>query len=60
MKVTITSMSGNTKTIELPNKKSLYDFIEMYQKRLPNGQRVKITCDLVGVDGYIQGQLVSN
>lgn len=55
MKVTITSMSGNTKDINLMTKQEIYDFIELYRSTLLTNQRVKITCDLLGIDGYLQG-----
>jgi hypothetical protein len=55
MKLTITSMSGNTSTMELPTKENVYYFIDMYKKSLKKNQRVKITCDLLGIDGYLQG-----
>jgi hypothetical protein len=55
MKVTITSMSGNTRNINLMTKQEVLDFIELYRSSLKKNQRVKITCDLVGIDGYLQG-----
>jgi hypothetical protein len=55
MKVTITSMQGNTRNIELMSKQEVLDFIELYRSTLLKNQRVKITCDLVGIDGYLQG-----
>ncbi len=55
MKLTITSMSGNTSTMELPTKENVYYFIDLYKKNLKKNQRVKITCDLLGIDGYLQG-----
>jgi hypothetical protein len=55
MKLTITSMSGKTHDMELPTKENVYYFIEMYKKSLKKNQRVKITCDLLGIDGYLQG-----
>ena len=55
MKLTITSMSGNTSTMDLPTKENVYYFIDLYKKSLKKNQRVKITCDLLGIDGYLQG-----
>lgn len=55
MKLTITSMQGNTKDITLMSKQEVYDFIELYKATLHPNQRVKITCDLLGIDGYLQG-----
>lgn len=59
MKVTITSMQGNTRDINLMSKQEVLDFIKIYRSTLKTNQRVKITCDLVGIDGYLQGTNVS-
>ena len=42
---------------QLPNnlKKEVFDFIELYKATLHKNQRVKVTCDLLGIDGYLQG-----
>ena len=55
MKLTITSMMGNTSSMELSSKEDVYYFIDMYKKKLKKNQRVKITCDILGIDGYLQG-----
>jgi len=55
MKVTLTSMQGNTKDINLMSKQEVLDFIDLYKVTLQPNQRVKITCDLLGIDGYLQG-----
>ena len=55
MKLTITSMNGNTYDMELPTKENVNYFIDMYRKTLKRNQRVKITCDILGIDGYLQG-----
>ena len=55
MKVTLTSMQGNTKNINLMSKQEVLDFIELFKSTLQPNQRVKVTCDLIGIDGYIQG-----
>jgi hypothetical protein len=55
MKVTITSMQGNTRDINLMTKEDVIEFINLYRSSLKTNQRVKITCDLVGIDGYLQG-----
>ena len=56
MKVTLTSMLGNTRNINLMTKQEVYEFIELYRSTLLKNQRVKITCDLLGIDGYLQGE----
>ena len=55
MKVTLTSMSGNTHNMNLMTKQEVLDFIRLYKSTLKENQRVKITCDLLGIDGYLQG-----
>lgn len=55
MKVRITSMQGNTRDINLMSKQEVLEFIELYKSTLFQNQRVKITCDLLGIDGYMQG-----
>jgi hypothetical protein len=55
MKVTITSMSGKEMNMDLPTKENVYYFIDMYRKSLKKNHRVKITCDILGIDGYLQG-----
>jgi hypothetical protein len=57
MKVTLTSMQGNTHHMNLMSKQEVYDFIELYKATLKANQRVKITCDLLGIDGYMQGTI---
>jgi hypothetical protein len=48
-------MQGNTKDINLMSKQEVLDFIDLYKSALQKNQRVKITCDLLGIDGYLQG-----
>ena len=55
MKVTLTTMQGNTRNIDLMTKQDVYDFIELFQSTLHPNQRIKVTCDLLGIDGYLQG-----
>jgi len=55
MQITLTSMQGNTRKINLASKQEVYDFIDLFKSTLHANQRVKITCDLLGIDGYLQG-----
>lgn len=48
-------MQGNTRNIDLMTKQDVLDFIDLYKSSLKKNQRVKVTCDLVGIDGYLQG-----
>lgn len=55
MQITLTSMAGNTRKINLNDKQEVLDFIELFKSTLHPNQRVKVTCDLLGIDGYLQG-----
>lgn len=55
MKVTITSMSGNTRNIMLQSEQEVWDFIELFQSTLYKNQKVHVTCDLLGISGHLQG-----
>ena len=48
-------MNGTTHQMDLPTKENVYYFIDMYKKNLKRNQRVKITCDVLSIDGYLQG-----
>ena len=56
MKLTITSMAGNTRNIELASKQEVLDFISLFKSTLHKNQRVKVTCDILSIDGYLQGE----
>jgi hypothetical protein len=58
MKLTLTSMAGNTRNINLSTKQEVYDFIELFKATLQPSQRVKVTCELLSIDGYLQGQKI--
>lgn len=58
MKLTLTSMAGNTRNITLNDKQEVYDFIELFKATLHPNQRVKVTCDVLSIDGYLQGQKI--
>jgi hypothetical protein len=49
-------MQGNTRNINLSTKEEVYDFIELFKSTLLPSQRMKVTCDLLGIDGYLQGE----
>jgi hypothetical protein len=56
MRVTLTTMAGNTRNIELSSKQEVADFIDLFKSTLHKNQRVKVTCDILGIDGYLQGE----
>jgi hypothetical protein len=53
-------MAGDTHDMELKSKEEVSYFIEMYRKNLKRNQRVKVTCDILGIDGYLQGTLANH
>ena len=55
MNLTLTNMEGNTKQMKMNSKEDVTKFISLYRSSLKKNQRVKITCDLLSIDGYIQG-----
>lgn len=57
MKLRLTSMEGTTRDVEVDarTKSDVMKFIELYKNTLNKNHRVKITCDVFGIDGYVQG-----
>jgi hypothetical protein len=53
--ITLTTTQGNTRKINLMSKQEALDFVELFKSTLHANQRVKITCDLLGINGYVQG-----
>jgi hypothetical protein len=49
-------MAGNTRNINLSSKQDVLDFIDLFKSTLLPNQRVKVTCDILGIDGYMQGE----
>ena len=56
MNITLTTMAGNTRKINLQSKQEVYDFISLFKSTLLPNQRVKVTCDVLSIDGYLQGE----
>lgn len=55
-KVKLESFLGDTKTITLPSKGAVAQFINEYPKQIPAGIAIKISCDLLGISGRIIGK----
>jgi hypothetical protein len=55
MKVRLTTMSGSTKDINFQSREQVMKFLEQLPKDLRVNDRLKVTCDLLGIDGYVQG-----
>ena len=54
-KVKLESFNGSVKTIALPSKGAVAQFISQYPTQLPVGVSVKIACDTLGITGTLRG-----
>jgi hypothetical protein len=54
-KVKLESFNGSVKTISLPSKGAVAQFISQYPQTLPVGVSVKIACDTLGITGTLRG-----
>jgi len=57
-KLTLETFNGSTKTIQLPSKGAVAQFISTYPIQLPVGVAVKVSCDALGVSGTLRGKAV--
>ena len=55
--VKLETFSGSTKTISLPSKGAVAQFINTYPTQLPVGVSVKVACDTLGISGTLRGTL---
>jgi hypothetical protein len=55
-KVKLESFNGSVKTITLPSKGAVAQFINEYPNNLPVGVSVKIACDTLGITGTLRGK----
>lgn len=54
--IKLETFSGEVKTIALPSKGAVAQFISTYPKQLPVGISVKVSCDALGVSGTLRGK----
>jgi hypothetical protein len=54
--LTLETFNGTVKTIDLPSKGAVAQFISTYPNTLPVGVSVKIACDALGVRGTLRGK----
>ena len=54
-KVKLESFNGSVKTIALPSRGAVAQFISTYPTQLPVGVSVKIACDTLGISGTLRG-----
>jgi hypothetical protein len=55
-KVNLETFNGTVKTISLPSKGAVAQFINTYPTQLPLGVSVKIACDTLGIRGTLRGK----
>lgn len=56
--VKLESFNGSVKSINLPSKGAVAQFISQYSNTLPVGVAVKLSCDALGVSGTLRGKAV--
>jgi hypothetical protein len=54
--VKLETFTGSVKTISLPSKGAVAQFINTYPTQLPVGVSVKIACDTLGISGTLRGK----
>jgi hypothetical protein len=54
--VKLETFNGSVKSINLPSKGAVAQFISQYPTTLPVGVSVKIACDALGVTGTLRGK----
>jgi hypothetical protein len=57
-KIKLETFSGTVKTVTVPSRGAVAQFITEYPKALPVGIAVKMSCDALGVTGTLRGKLV--
>lgn len=56
MKIELTSFSGDRKTVTVKDAQAARLFIAEFPKRLSADTRIKIQCDALNVEGWVQGK----
>jgi hypothetical protein len=54
--VKLETFNGSVKSISLPSKGAVAQFIEQYSNAMPVGVAIKISCDALGVTGTLRGK----
>jgi hypothetical protein len=49
------TFNGSVKTISLPSKGAVAQFISTYPTQLPVGVSVRVACDSLGISGTLRG-----
>lgn len=56
--VKLESFNGSTKSITLPSKGAVAQFISQYPQALPVGVSLKVSCDALSISGTLRGKAV--
>jgi hypothetical protein len=56
--IKLETFNGAVKTITLPSKGAVAQFINTYPNQLPVGVSVKLDCDALGIRGTLRGKAV--
>lgn len=54
--VKLESFNGSTKSIALPSKGAVAQFISTYPTQLPVGVSLKVSCDALSISGTLRGK----
>jgi hypothetical protein len=54
--VKLESFNGSTKSIALPSKGAVAQFISQYPAKLPVGIALKVSCDALSISGTLRGK----
>ena len=54
--VKLESFNGSTKSIALPSKGAVAQFISQYPQTLPVGVALKVSCDALSISGTLRGK----
>lgn len=57
-KIKLETFNGSVKTIQLPSKGAVAQFISTYPTQLPVGVSVKVDCDALSIRGTLRGKAV--
>lgn len=55
-KVKLETFNGTVKTIELPSRGAVAQFISTYPTQIPAGIAMRISCDSLSISGVIRGK----
>jgi hypothetical protein len=54
--IKLESFNGSTKSIALPSKGAVAQFISQYPQQLPVGVALKVSCDALSISGTLRGK----